>query len=72
MSDALHTAYHDQQRALRGNLDEAVMVWAREHAQTVPLGVVLVLIASVQDISAAHARDLFDLGRNADAIKNAG
>jgi hypothetical protein len=70
MAKTLKEYYQSKQDGLQVNLNDTVMEWAREHAQEVPLGAVLTLIARVQNVASGHARDLFNLGRNSYAFKD--
>ncbi len=61
-------SYQEQQRAMLGNLDHAVMEWARGHALDVKLGDIVALATEVKNIAQGHARDIFETGINAAAI----
>lgn len=54
-----------------GNVDEAVMKWARQHATSVKLGDILSLVESVRAHAQGGAREAFDLGRNFEEINKA-
>lgn len=60
--------YAEQLKALRGNLEAAVMEWVCKHALTAVIGDVVALSDTVKSIACGHARDIMELGVNAKII----
>lgn len=68
MEKASRQAYLALLRDMEGNIDAAVIAWAREACAALTLEQVERLIRTVKNIAGCAARDAYDTGRNADAI----